>query len=84
MEIFVLIVIILGLILFMYRRKKSGSSSSAARSLREEYRRKAGLPAATADEHIDHYIRRLQEKHPDRSEDWYLDKMLFDLEKDRR
>lgn len=84
MEYVLLVIIILVLIIFLYRRKKGGGVRSSVRSLRDEYRRKAGLPPATADEHIDNYISRLRQKHPNRSEEWYLEKMLFDLEKDRR
>ncbi len=65
-------------------RKKRVKKTGKVRLLRQEYGRKAGLPASTADKYIDDYISRLKEKHPGRSEEWYLEKMLFDLERDRR
>lgn len=66
-----------------YKRSRQKIRNPRVNALRSEYIRKAGLPRGTADEHIDNYIRRLQEKHPGRSEDWYLEKMLFDLERDK-
>lgn len=69
------------LLYYYFQKKKSPKGKTG--NLRREYIRRAGLPPATAHEHIDSYIRRLQEKHPGRSEEWCLEKMLFDLERDR-
>jgi hypothetical protein len=72
------------LFFFWQKRRSAGGGKSRARALRKEYSRKARLPLGREDEHIDSYILRLQEKYPARSEVWYLEKMLFDLERDKR
>ena len=41
------------------------------------------MPADEADKVIDRLIERQKEKNPGQSEEWYLDKILFDLEKDK-
>jgi len=79
--------IIIGAVLLLawyLGRRKRGNKTGKVNLLRKEYGRKAGLPTSSADKYIDEYIRRLKEKHPGRSEEWYLEKMLFDLERDRR
>ena len=77
-------IIVIAVILFVfYYLQKQKSKKPKASALRKEYSRKAGLPPTTADEQIDAYIKRLQQKHPGRSEEWCLEKMLFDLERDR-
>ena len=77
-----IIVIAVILVALYYFQKKKGKNPKV-HSLRKEYSHRVGLPSATADEHIDAYIKTLQEKHPGRSEEWCLEKMLFDLERDR-
>lgn len=77
------IVIAVILFAFYYFQKYRGTKPKT-NNLRKEYSRRAGIPPATADDHIDAYIKRLQQKHPGRSEKWCLEKMLFDLERDRR
>ena len=77
-------IIAIAVILFaFYYLKKKKTKKPKTSALRKEYSRRAGLPSTTADEHIDAYIKRLQQKYPGRSEEWYLEKMLFDLERDR-
>ncbi len=77
------IVIAVIFIAFYYFKKFKGKKPKT-NNLRKEYSHRAGIPPATADQHIDDYIQRLQQKHPGRSEEWCLEKMLFDLERDRR
>ena len=80
MEYIIVIAVIIIALYYLQKQKRKRPKASA---LRKEYSRRAGLPQTTADEHIDAYIKRLQQKHPGRSEEWYLEKMLFDLERDR-
>ena len=82
---YLVVVIILVIIGYLWwKRQRSGEmGTSRAAALRREYRRKANLPAENAEEHINRYIQRLQEKSPGHDEEWYLEKMLYDLERDR-
>ncbi len=78
------VIIIAVILIALYYFQKYKGKKPKTNNLRKEYSRRAGIPPATADEQIDAYILRLQQKHPGRSEEWYLEKMLFDLERDRR
>jgi len=83
MEYFIVIVI-LAVLFFCQKKRSEAGGRSNTKTLRREYSRRAGLPSGREDEYIDSYILRLQEKYPARSETWYLEKMLFDLERDKR
>jgi len=52
--------------------------------LREQYFRSVHLPRAQAEESLARHLARLQEKHPGKSEAWYLRRILADLYRDRR
>jgi hypothetical protein len=52
--------------------------------LRDEYFRSVQLPRAQAEESLARHMARLQEKHPGKSETWYLRRILVDLHRDRR
>ena len=52
------------------------------KKLRQLYRQKAKLPPHRAEEIINLHIKKLEEKNPGRTEEWYLEKMLYDLERD--
>ncbi|MDD4362751.1 MAG: hypothetical protein PHD33_00875 [Atribacterota bacterium] len=41
------------------------------------------LTPELADETIDRLLANLKQKYPNRSEEWYLEKMIYDLERDR-
>ncbi len=51
--------------------------------LREQCRGLLKMPADEADKVIDRLIERQKEKNPGQSEEWYLDKILYDLKKDK-
>lgn len=53
-------------------------------NLRKEYKLRAKLSPATADEIIDSHIDKLKIRKPGESEVWYLEKILYDLERDFR
>jgi hypothetical protein len=84
MEYFIVIIILAVLFFFWQRKRSEAGGRSNTKTLRREYSRRARLPSGREDEYIDSYILRLQEKYPARSETWYLEKMLFDLERDKR
>jgi len=84
--VLIAVVIIIFAVRFYFGKKwapQVKGKTAGVKALRREYARKAGLPSAAADQHIDEYVRRLQEKNPGRSEEWCLEKMLFDLDRDR-
>ncbi len=82
---YVLVLILLAVIGYLWWKSRSRGQrgTSRAAALRQEYRRKANLPAETAEEDINRYIQRLQERSPGHEEEWYLEKMLYDLDRDR-
>jgi hypothetical protein len=70
-------------ILYFYRiRSRKGGRKQ--RALWQECRRKLRLPPKVADETIERYIKSLKESHPNHSEEWYLEKIIYDLDRDRR
>ena len=69
------------LIYFLWKRSQQGWSKKIA--LREECRRLLRLPPDAADETIERYIKNLQERHPNHTEEWYLEKIIHDLKRDR-
>ncbi len=79
--IILIILAILGAAIYFYMKR--GGETSRERPLRAECRRSLNMPAKEADEIIDRQLHRLREKHPGKSEDWYLDKCLYDLQRDR-
>ncbi len=82
---YLIVILVLAAIGYLWwkRQRQGGIGTSRAANLRREYKRKANLPSETADEHIDRYIQRLQERNPGHEEEWYLEKMLYDLDRDR-
>lgn len=59
-------------------------SGSEPSRLRDQYFRSVQLPRAQAEESLARHVARLQEKHPGKSEVWYLRRVLADLQRDRR
>lgn len=79
--IFLIFLIVAGLIIFFFLKR--GGDTSRVSSLRAECRRSLNMPVKEADETINRHLSNLREKHPGRSEEWYLDKLLYDLQRDR-
>ena len=52
--------------------------------MRNQYFRHVHLPRAQAEESLARHLARLQERHPGKSEAWYLHQILADLKRDRR
>jgi hypothetical protein len=59
-------------------------SGNEAGHLRDQYFRSVQLPRAQAEESLARHLARIQEKHPGKSEAWYLRRILADLYRDRR
>ena len=81
MEIIIVLIIIIAAVIFFLWRKQKGTSRTEA--LKKEYQRYQKLSPDKADEVIDRHMKRLKEKYPGRSEEWYLEKMIYDLKRDR-
>ena len=70
-------------ILYFYRiRSRKGVGKQ--RVLWQECRRKLRLPPKVADETIERFIKSLKESHPNHTEEWYLEKIIYDLDRDSR
>jgi len=78
----VILLIILVVAVYLLQRKSSGTGKKNAK--RKELRQLLNLPPDSADQTIDRYMANLKERHPGHDEEWYLDKIIYDLEKDRR
>lgn len=89
-SIIIAVVVIVVAVYFITKRtslfnkgKLSASLPGAKRNLREQCRSLLKMPPDEADKVIDRLIERQKEKNPGQTEEWYLDKVLFDLEKDK-
>ena len=71
------------IILYSYRRR-SRKGVGKQRALWQECRQKLRLPLKIADETIGRHIMSLKKSHPNHSEEWYLEKIIYDLDRDRR
>ena len=69
---------IVGLIVWILR------STDPVTRMRNQYLRRVHLPRAQAEESLARHMARLQERHPGKSEAWYLHQILADLKRDRR
>ncbi|MFO7952478.1 MAG: hypothetical protein R6U91_06710 [Bacillota bacterium] len=81
----ILFIVIAILVVFYLFRRKIGSYAGMGKtkSLRQEARRQLKLPQKEADQTIDRHVERLKERYPNRSEEWYLEKLIYDLKRDR-
>ncbi len=84
MTLVIVVVIVIFAVLYYLRSKQAGPSKRGKPgSLRQQARRQLKLPPDQADQTIDRQIERLKERYPDRSEEWYLEKIIYDFERDR-
>lgn len=79
----VLIIVVVVVVFFLRSRGAGIAGRGKSGSLRQEARRQLKLPPDQADQAIDRQIERLKERYPGRSEEWYLEKIIYDLERDR-
>ena len=84
------VIIAIILVYLLYRRTNlfQGSGIVGVKTkesnLRAQCRELLKMPSDEADKVIDRLIERQREKNPGQSEEWYLDKVLFDLQKDKQ
>ena len=83
-QAFIILAVVLALIILYFYLIKSRKGGRIQRALWQECRRKLRLPPKLADETIERYIKSLKESHPNHPEEWYLEKIIYDLDKDRR
>ncbi len=81
----VIVVVIIAFIAGYFLRSKGSRSVHRIKrgSLRAKAKSQLKLPPDQADQAINRQIDRLKEKYPNRSEDWYLEKIIYDFERDR-
>jgi len=51
--------------------------------LKKEYKMLYGSSGMDAEQSLQRQMAYLRNKHPNRSEEWYLEKIIYDLERDR-
>jgi cytochrome c-type biogenesis protein CcmH/NrfG len=78
----ILIIIIVLAVIYIYVTR-FGKKQGKRGALWQDIRRQLRLPPKLADETIERHITRLKKHHPNRSEEWYLEKIIYDLERDR-
>ncbi|MDY6826240.1 MAG: hypothetical protein SVV67_03550 [Bacillota bacterium] len=82
MDIAILVIILVSALLYFiwkYNRRGMGKSNA----LRRDARRLLNTAHDDADEIINRQISVLQKRYPGRTEEWYLEKIIYDLERDR-
>ncbi len=79
------LVVLLSVVVFYLRRwwHHRQAGGRPVEQLRREYKQKLGVAGRDGDQIIDDMLRRLKQRYPGRSERWYMEKMLHDLERDR-
>ncbi len=65
---------------YFWKQNQKGPGKNKA--LRNKCHKLLKLPADEADKTIDRYIDKLKASNPNRSEQWYLEKIIYDLERD--
>lgn len=81
--IIVVVIVVFALVYYLRGRPAGPFKRGKTGSLRQQARRQLKLPPDQADQTIDRQIERLKERYPDRSEEWYLEKIIYDFERDR-
>jgi len=81
-----LIILAVAVVLYILYSYRIGSRKGVGkqRALWQECRQKLRLPLKLADETIVRHIISLKKSHPNHSEEWYLEKIIYDLDRDRR
>jgi hypothetical protein len=69
---------------FYWISSPKGGIKGKQRTLWQECRQKLRLPTKVADETIERYINSLKKSHPNHPEEWYLEKIIYDLDRDHR
>jgi len=83
-QVLIILIVAVALIILYFYQIRSRKGWGKQRALWQECRRKLLLPPKIADETIERYIKSLKKSHPNHPEEWYLEKIIYDLERDRR
>ena len=83
-QMLIIIAVIVILVISYLYLKRSRKGGGKLHTLWQECRRKFHLPPKIADETIQRYIDSLKKSHPNHKEEWYLEKIIHDLDRDRR
>jgi hypothetical protein len=75
-----LILLLLGGVLYFYI---SGREARKIKRLKQRYILLSHMPPDVAEESLNLHIENLKRKFPGRSMEWYLEKIIYDLERDR-
>lgn len=81
--IYIVLLIAIVAVIYFIVRKIGGTGLSEKAHLRNQCKALLNLPPEEADKTLDRLIERQKEKNPGKSEEWYLDKILYDLQKDK-
>ena len=80
----IILVVAVALIILYFYRIRGRKGVGKQRALWQECRQKLRLPLKVADETIERHIKSLKKSHPNHPEEWYLEKIIYDLDRDRR
>lgn len=83
-QTFIILAITVVLIILYFYQIRSRKGEIKRGSLWQECHRKLRLPPKIADETIERFIKSLKKSHPNHPEEWYLEKIIYDLDRDRR
>ncbi len=79
LAILLAVIIVAALVLFGRNRSQGGAAA-----LKRRYRQLMFLSEKEADKSLQYQMDAARKRYPGRSEQWYLEKIVFDLERDRR
>ncbi len=77
----ILLAIAAGALLVSFLRNRATDKTVA---LKRRYRQLVFLSEQQADEALQRQLKAARKRYPGRSEQWYLEKIIYDLERDRR
>jgi Sec-independent protein translocase protein TatA len=80
---FTIVILVVIAVLIYYYVSRMPRKGGKAGALRKELQTRLNQPPGEAEETIERHIKNLRARHPGRSEEWYLEKILYDLERDR-
>ena len=78
-----IILLVVAAVLVWYRFAPRLKSYAKERQLEGQYRRLMRLSESEGEAAIRRQIEQLKRRHPGRSRAWYLEKMIYDLQRDR-
>ncbi len=82
MPVLYLSIIILSLLIAVYVYRARTPQAKVAK-LRSQYRHELRLQPEEADQILERQLNRVRQKFPNHTEQWYLEKILYDLHRDR-